>query len=37
MIAKPIAAEVRFFEAGALDHRAHRAVEEDDPLLDQLL
>jgi hypothetical protein len=37
MIAKPVASEVIFFEVCALDHRAHRAVEEDDSLLDQLL
>ena len=34
MIAKAVAPEVRLREARALDHRAHRTVEEDDPFLD---
>ena len=37
MIAKPVAPKVRFFETRPLDHGAHRTIEEDDPLLDQLL
>ena len=37
MIAKPVAPEILLCEARLLDHRAHRSVEEEDPLFDQLL
>ena len=32
MVAEPLAAEVRLAEPVGLEHRAHRAVEDEDPL-----
>ena len=35
MVLEPLAAEVRLAELGALDHRAHRAVEHGNALVEQ--
>ena len=37
MVAEPLAAEVVFLELVGLDHRPHRAVEDEDPLGEDLL
>ncbi len=37
VVLEALAAEVRFREVAALDHRPHRAIEDEDPLLEQPL
>ena len=36
MVGEPLAAEVRLAEAVPLEHRAHRPIEHDDPLGEQV-
>ena len=36
MVAEALAAEVRLVERVLLEHRAHRAVEDEDPLREQV-